>query len=327
MQLARNNASEVQRCLQVRQIVPDDEWEPCARVFAQLQSILSAELGQQAELAALTLELCDSAAVLPPDVRMQSGSDSDTSDNGAASGDETSRSDDRPAQQAGLRDTHRHPDGRPVDRQRVGDELAALGTMLRSTAEPKEAELSVEDSHGTTLLQEMKQHADSADAPSASSGLQTALPVDPERIGEQLGALASSLGIRDAVDNVATGVRDAADAVASVVTEPDAPQPLPVAEVAGPGSSRWHANGITPGAEHVEDLGDTLRWFAARVHHGPVTHAEARQLDALFMRQLLTLAGQGHFQGAPCALHISTAVCLRIAHQPHPCCSRCSWRG
>lgn len=41
-----------------------------------------------------------------------------------------------------------------------------------------------------------------------------------------------------------------------------------------------------------------LGWFAWRVAHGPLTHAEACALDALLMRQVMALACQAHYGGA-----------------------------
>lgn len=53
--------------MQIRSVVPADEWPQTAAVLARLQGICRVELSQQADVAAAALELANSAKVLPPE--------------------------------------------------------------------------------------------------------------------------------------------------------------------------------------------------------------------------------------------------------------------
>lgn len=57
-----------------------------------------------------------------------------------------------------------------------------------------------------------------------------------------------------------------------------------------------------PAAEGQEDVRERLQWFSWRVAHGPLSHQEAQLLDALFMQQVMGLACQAHYGGAPHAV-------------------------
>ena len=61
--------------MQIRSVVPEDEWPQTATALARLQSITRVELSQQADVAAAALELANSAKVLPPDDTVDSGTE------------------------------------------------------------------------------------------------------------------------------------------------------------------------------------------------------------------------------------------------------------
>lgn len=62
-------------CMQIRSVVPVEEWPQTATALARLQSITRVELSQQADVAAAALDLANSAKVLPPDDTVDSGNE------------------------------------------------------------------------------------------------------------------------------------------------------------------------------------------------------------------------------------------------------------
>lgn len=96
--------------MQIRSVVPQQEWTQTAKALARLQSISRVELSQQADFAATALELANSATVLPPqdtvDTKDSAFSSADLGDGSGAtapskSGNSSSESDSNSGSESG----------------------------------------------------------------------------------------------------------------------------------------------------------------------------------------------------------------------------------